>query len=223
MISVAFIGAGFGAQLEVNPTPIADAQVAHAAPTLAEFLVNGVRKRPTVVVAEYDALLAKPVTAMNGLLDAAGAEIGIVVYAFARRAEIEALQSERIRVIPGPVALRQLRSFMLSAIVRRMMRPQEEPRMSSAPAAAPSRAARFTREQLHNLLERMTTVQCECPNHLSKLVLGLLDFEEYSRGCENRNEADREVHAMLARKTGDARLVMEEALVELLRFEQIAI
>ncbi len=87
--------------------------------------------------------------------------------------------------------------------------------------AVPQR--RYTPSQLARLMEILGSVKCECPSHLSKLVEALVTFEEYSRGCENANEADREVHRMLARETGKARGIMEGALEELLRFEKIEV
>ena len=82
---------------------------------------------------------------------------------------------------------------------------------------------RFTPERLGRLMEITSKVQCECPNHVAKLVEALASFEDYSRGCESRNEADRAVHAMLAHRSGLARATMEEALEELLRAEGIAV
>lgn len=82
---------------------------------------------------------------------------------------------------------------------------------------------RFTPERLGRLMEITSKVQCECPNHVAKLVEALASFEDYSRGCESRNEADRAVHAMLADRSGQARAIMEEALEELLRAEGITV
>lgn len=82
---------------------------------------------------------------------------------------------------------------------------------------------RFSPERLGRILEITSKVQCECPNHVAKLVEALGSFEDYSRGCENRNEADRAVHAMLADASGRARVIMEEALEALLRAEGIVV
>lgn len=64
-------------------------------------------------------------------------------------------------------------------------------------------------------------LDCECPNHLSNLVRGLTGFEDYSAACENRNEADAEMHAYLHRMTAHARAIVEDALAVLLEYEQI--
>jgi hypothetical protein len=70
-------------------------------------------------------------------------------------------------------------------------------------------------------MEISSGVQCECPNHLAQLVSGLQAFEDYSKTCENRDDKDREIHALLYRQTATAREVMEEALAALVKHERI--
>ena len=84
-------------------------------------------------------------------------------------------------------------------------------------------ARRFTPQQLAKLLEVTSKVECECPNHLSGIVAGLVAFEDYSADCENRHEEDRELHAFLHTETGRARAIMENALQRLLETEGIEI
>ena len=81
----------------------------------------------------------------------------------------------------------------------------------------------FTDNQLARLLEIASVVECECPNHLAKLVSNLVEFERYAADCESRNPADARMHAYLHQKTAAAREIMEEALVELVRFEKIEV
>lgn len=102
---------------------------------------------------------------------------------------------------------------------------QDSPAHAIPPAAenfeAPER--RYTDAQLARLLELSNSIDCECPNHLAKLVENLVAFELYSKNCENRNEADRQVHAYLYQRTAAARAIMEEALEHLARFEEIEV
>lgn len=88
------------------------------------------------------------------------------------------------------------------------------------PTAVPA-ARRFSPDQLRALLEITSAVQCECPNHVAKLVEALIAFEDYARDCENRNEEDARIHALLYRSSGAARQVMEDALIALCLFEGI--
>ncbi len=80
---------------------------------------------------------------------------------------------------------------------------------------------RFSTEQLAKLLEISPEIDCECPNHLSRIVDGLVAFEEYSADCESRDPEDQQLHAYLHQETAKARTIMETALAELVRFEKI--
>lgn len=85
------------------------------------------------------------------------------------------------------------------------------------------RARLYTQEQLGKLQEIISTVDCECPNHLSSIVSSLISFEEYSNKCLNKNEQDAEIHKLLFEKTTEAREIMEKALSVLCEFEKITI
>jgi hypothetical protein len=82
---------------------------------------------------------------------------------------------------------------------------------------------RFTREQLGRLREIESRVECECPNHLSELLISLGAFEDYAAACESRNAEDSRIHALLHRSTAAARRIVEDSLVELLRHENIVL
>lgn len=82
---------------------------------------------------------------------------------------------------------------------------------------------RYTREQLARLMEVASIVQCECPNHLARLVSSLIAFEDYALDCEDRNVEDARVHRLLYESTARARAVMDEALAALLAHEGIEV
>jgi hypothetical protein len=82
---------------------------------------------------------------------------------------------------------------------------------------------RFTPHQLGKLAEITTSVDCECPNHLSDLVTSLQAFERYAQSCESRNKADAELHHRLYSATAHARHIMEMALEDLVKQEKIVL
>jgi hypothetical protein len=82
-------------------------------------------------------------------------------------------------------------------------------------------ARRFSPDRLARLMEITSKVQCECPNHVARLVDALASFEEYALGCQDRNAADREVHGLLRASGRAAREIMESALEVLVKFEGI--
>jgi len=89
--------------------------------------------------------------------------------------------------------------------------------------ATPIPGRKYSNEQLARLLEISSTIQCECPNHVAKLVSQLIGFEEYARDCESKSPADREIHAHLYKSTVEARKTMEEALAVVLQHERITV
>jgi hypothetical protein len=180
------------------------------------------------------------------LLEGSGARHAIVTYRFARRGVLQQYPAGKVRLLQGPISLSLLRAHVHLAVLDDMLQPQQVklsvPAAAQAPTASASspalqlgapgavstvtvpatpKAPRYSPEQLGVLLEVSSAVQCECPNHLSQIVSSLQAFEEYSKHCENRNEADRQVHALLYRYTAAARAVMEEALTALVKHENI--
>jgi len=82
---------------------------------------------------------------------------------------------------------------------------------------------RFTPAQLARLMEISSAIKCECPNNLARIVQSLLGFEDYAKDCENLNEEDAKIHRMLYEKTVAARAILDEALADLCKFEQISV
>ncbi len=63
--------------------------------------------------------------------------------------------------------------------------------------------------------DRRPQSRCALPRRVERLVA----FENYSKGCENRDEKDAEVHRTLWFATTRARRIMEDALEQLLKHE----
>ena len=63
---------------------------------------------------------------------------------------------------------------------------------------------------------------CECPHHISDLLVRLGNFETYSAECESRSPVDAALHQYLTQVTGNARAMMEIALERVVEAEGIA-
>ncbi len=68
-----------------------------------------------------------------------------------------------------------------------------------------------------------TSVKCECPQHVAKILSRLNAFESYSRDCEDSNEEDAALHQTLYEITASARTTFESALDKILELENIDI
>lgn len=230
-IRVAVLGEQIPAQLRERPSDAEGLELIWSGTSLEELLRSAGRTRPQVIVADLDWLGADPVKAAEQLLKASAAELFITVYRFAARGAVEQLAGDKKRVVRAPVSIPMLKTQMMSTIVRGMLAdltPTAKPasvRMPPprAPEAPRPDGPRFTDAQLGTLRERQSKLACECPNHVAELVASLVAFERYSESCANRDEDDAAMHRSLARATGEARRLMEIALVELMRFENITV
>lgn len=231
-IRVAILDEQIPAQLRERPHDAAGLDVVWNGTSLEELLRFTARESPQVIVANLDRLGVDPSESARQLLAASAAELFITVYEFAPRSTVEHLTGERRRVVRAPVSIPMLKTQMMSAIVRGMLAdvatpratPPSRPPIARGPTVSELPAApRYTDAQLGTLRERQSRLACECPNHVAELVASLVAFERYSRTCANRDEDDAAMHRTLARATADARRVMEDALTELLRFENISV
>lgn len=198
--------------------------------------------RPQVLALDIDRLGDEPISEARGLADACGAEMVLLLYQFAPRDVLRDASRAGARPVKTPIRLGALRTQMTSVIVRNILRddrpktvppPETLPPTSPPPGRAtpgPLGAAdadvperRFTRAQLGRLAEIQSSIECECPNHLSELLIALGAFEDYSRACRNRNEEDARIHTLLYRSTARARSIVEDALAELLVHERIVL
>ncbi len=181
--------------------------------------------RPDVVIASLELLGENAGERLSRWENERGVELTIVLYQFARRSELARMElpSGKRRTVRKPLSVERLRAQMMSVLVRGMLSPTEDSGKSASRPEPPGtvQARRYSTQQLAQLLEINSAVECECPNHLAQIVGSLAAFEEYSARCESKNDADVEVHRALHLQTARARAVMEDALARLLEFENI--
>lgn len=248
MVKLALLGESYPAQLRENPQALRDVQVVWSGTSLESFRSEVRGARPDVLALDFAELDGVETGVVPALMEDSGAKHAIITYRFAKRGVLQQYPAGKVRLLQGPISLSLLRAHVHLAVLDDMLQPQPvklSVGTQAAPAAPPPsgtqvrmapagaetlatvtvpatpKPPRYSPEQLGRLLEISSAVQCECPNHLSQIVSSLQAFEEYSKHCENRNEADRQVHALLYRYTAAARAVMEEALTALVKHENI--
>ncbi len=142
-----------------------------------------------------------------------------VLYGYAPEAVCGALTARGIALLrepqPDVVLVQWLRMWATTSASHIEETPRSPATVDagSLPVAAP----RWEDAALSDFAARSTTVACECPRHVAELLIQLSRFEAYSRNCEQRNAQDAELHHLLARAAGEARIGFEGAL------EQIAL
>lgn len=232
MVKVAILDDRLPLQLRERPGALGDVDVVWAGQDVQELIRNARATRPQVLVANVDLIPGALPDGPQQIVRETQAELLIAVYTFARREDLAALTAPNMRPLRAPIRLEFLRAQMLSVIVREVLaRPpttSPPPASMRTPTPAPMLSPvvppmRFTPHQLGKLAEITTSVDCECPNHLSDLVTSLQAFERYSQSCQSRNKADAELHLRLYQATAQARHIMETALEDLIKQEKIVL
>lgn len=184
--------------------------------TEAELAARGLQA--DVLLADVGALHMDTVQWLWRLGRLVGAQQTVVVYGFAAKHTLESLRARAVVLRRAPMAPEEL-----AALVAEVARGWRS--LSQAQPGVPQMAPppRFDAAALDALTQAMPRVACECPQHLAQLVTMLAQFETYSADCETRQPADVTLHAYLYRMAGQARALMEEALVTLARAEGVAL
>lgn len=225
---IAVLDAGLVEQIRTNQADLVDLEVVAAEVSLDAFLEALDPAGADVLVLNLAQLGEDPVAGLERCQEASGAAHAVVVYDFATRRRLLRLADLGVRLVKAPLRLSVLRRSVLDFVsVRRPTPAREVLRSIEArlpiDEGQPVQARRFTDVQLARLREVRSSVDCECPNHLSGIVKSLAAFEEYSERCIEEQPDDAEMHALLARGTGHARAVLEVLLKRLCEHDGIRI
>jgi MerR family transcriptional regulator, light-induced transcriptional regulator len=90
---------------------------------------------------------------------------------------------------------------------------------AALPPIDPAAPRRFDNKALAQISMTAVKLKCECPHHLSELLLRLGNFETYSADCESSSPADTALHHYLKEIAGNARAMLETALVRVAEAE----
>ncbi|QOL50265.1 MerR family transcriptional regulator [Massilia litorea] len=161
-----------------------------------------------VLVAEVSELDDSAMPLLAAAREAAGVAATVVLYRFCASATIRALRAQGYLVARMPAELGELALLCRSALAGQRLPSPEAP----GPTVAPPR---FDEEALATISAAGNRLSCECPRHITDILLMVGSFERYSANCANRNPEDARLHSMLERAAGQARVVLEEALTAL--------
>ncbi len=146
----------------------------------------------------------------------------LVIYAFSPSNIVSQLQRYGLQTLRAPVALEHIWQQCQLSQSRQIdwSPPDWDPRVASSDPIPPKR---FSNEQLLHLSDVTTSLECECPHHLSGVIEQLAAFEDYSARCEVSTRKDAALHGYLHQMTARARWLMEVALEKLAEVENIEI
>lgn len=218
-------------QIDSNAAAFGEFEVV-LAEEVPERLLDRLSSEPCdFVILELERLNGRARSVVEKCLESRNQPGVIVLYRFATRVELARLARLGATLVRSPIRLDSLRQVILDRAMISRARGRALPAARSkrlqdlAESSASARERwperRFDDAQLARLFEVTSAIDCECPNHISSLVAGLVSFENYSRNCESRDDADAAQHRRLARGTSEARATMENLLAELCEHEGI--
>lgn len=216
-IRLAVLGDHLPAQLLVHDRDISPLEVCVADSNRDRFAADIRCQSADVVVLESPTLDADTVPQLVDFMKDCGAERGIIIYSFGRARDVEIARKRGLVVLRAPVDVDQIHA----AVVRCYT----QPFVTRSRAEKPYRSAAgewnfsgeiaprlFNQQQLANLANTSSAIDCECPQHLAQLVSDVSAFEIYSANCANRDDDDAALHRYLHQTTAQARALIEMAL-----------
>jgi DNA-binding transcriptional MerR regulator len=171
---------------------------------------------PRALVMEIPAIGDGTAATIDEARKKVAATAAIILYRFAQRDAVHRLRKLGHVVARMPFDPTEIEALCIAAIAAA---PQAKQVPAKEQRASSQRLPRFDERSLAELAQSSNTVECECPRHLADLLRMLGSFERYSAACESRNPRDAELHRDLANTTGEARMLLEEALLRVARAE----
>lgn len=161
-----------------------------------------------VLVIEMSELDDNAIAPIVAARQATGVSATVVLYRFSPSATIRALRAQGCLVARIPADLTELALLCQSAL------DGHRPPLHGValPNVAPPR---FDEAALARITAAGTGITCECPRHLTDVLLMVGSFERYSQQCASRNPEDAALHAQLALASGRARMLLEDAMEQL--------
>lgn len=161
-----------------------------------------------VLVVEMSELDDNAIAPIVAARQATGVSATVVLYRFSPSATIRALRAQGCLVARIPADLTELALLCQSAL------DGHRPPLHgiALPNVAPPR---FDEAALARITAAGTNITCECPRHLTDVLLMVGSFERYSQQCASRNPEDAALHAQLALASGRARMLLEDAMEQL--------
>jgi hypothetical protein len=215
---VVFLGQGLCDWLDEHQGCLANVDARLARFSLAEAEAEGFDGLEHVdcLVVETSTLAGSQLSLLGKLRDRLGAGRVLVTYQLCNDRWLEELQEKDIRAVefpPDPAYL----AFEVGQCAAEKLTRQGQSDLGELVAVKPRQ---FTERELSAARRLKSTLDCECPRHITELIRSLAHFEEYSASCSVENWHDAAVHSCIFAYTGQARWLMEKALAAVLETRQ---
>lgn len=215
-VRVVIVGEALAMRVEHSHLPAL--QIVGTAPK-AEGAVEALRGvTADVLLVALPNLNRESAQAIRSLAQQVGPLKIVVEYGFGTQRIEQELRALGYSLVHAPVDIDQLESLCrLPPAAARTRIP------ALLPEIDPAAPRRFDNKTLAEISLASVVLNCECPHHISELLVQLGNFEAYSAECESRTPADAALHHYLKEMTGNARALLEDALVRVVQAEGITL
>lgn len=163
------------------------------------------------IVAEVGGLGEASTRQLASLGDVLGTKSVLALYRFGSQRWLGELEQRGYVASPYPPEPQFLASYLKVSVAVN----DASQGLESIGQLADVKPRLFDEARLSDINKLKNSVECECPQHLVSLVRALADFEEYSSNCSVESWRDASLHACVYAYTGQARWLMERALLSL--------
>lgn len=183
-----------------------------------DFIENKKNDPTDILILECPAIYEDHIDRIDDLFKKSGAKQLVLIYGFTNSGARKILDRTSYKYIQAPVTIDNLQREVRDLIKEKNIN-SDKPSDIKLEYKAPLRT--YTNKQLIGLSSTSSIIKCECPQHLSSMIIKLVQFELYSSECINRYEKDAELHAMLGNMAGHARAILEQALSKVVEAENL--
>jgi MerR family transcriptional regulator, light-induced transcriptional regulator len=185
-----------------------------------EFIEHTNNENVDILIIEYPAIHEDNIESIENLFHRSGAKHLILIYGFTNSAAKKILDQTSYQYIQAPIKIDNLQRE-ISDLIKDKNISDDKNKIVDLDNKAPTRT--YNNKHLIGLSSTSSVIKCECPQHLSSMIIKLVQFEVYSNECITRYEKDAELHAMLGNMAGHARSILEQALTKVVEAEKLTL
>ena len=215
-VRVAIVGEAMNLRVERHHLPTLHVVATSPNAALAGEGLRGVTADALLI--ELPTLQRETPYMIRSLAQQLGTRRIVVEYGFGPKPIEQELRAMGCSLMHAPLEIEQLESLFVEQ--RAGFQTGETAVLPATDLAAPRR---FDSKALAEISMTSVKLKCECPHHLSELLVRLGNFETYSAECESSSPADTALHHYLKDIAGNARAMLEVALVRVAEAEGLTL
>ena len=185
-----------------------------------EFIKNNDSEAIDILVLEFPVVHEDHIVQIDRLFKQSGARQLILIYGFTNSAAKKLLDKTDYHYLQAPISIDNLRREVIDLVKEKNIIKDVDNDVKLK-QKAPTRT--YSNKNLIALSSASSVIKCECPQHLSSMIIKLVQFEHYSAECVERYDKDAELHSILGNMAGHARGILEQALTKIVEAENLTL